>query len=57
MKHIYLPGSFKTADGIGTVALCGHVKDTPWSGEVWTGETGPDRCSECIDHVSKAGAA
>lgn len=56
-RHIYPPGAFKTAaDSIGAVALCGHVKTTPWTGERWTGSVTPDRCTECVDRASKEAA-
>lgn len=52
VKHIYPPGSFGgTTQGVGAVALCGHIKDTPWSGERWSGGITPDRCVACVDRA------
>lgn len=52
VKHIYPPGSFTTAeDSIGARALCAHVKDTPWTGETWSGGVTPDRCTVCVDRA------
>lgn len=53
VKHIYPP----TAKlDVGSVALCGHVKDTPWSGASYTGDTGPDRCAECLAELERRAA-
>lgn len=48
VKHIYPPSGGTL--GIGSVAYCGHVKTTPWSGRyVRPRDLGRDHCVVCAD--------